>query len=454
MTIFEHNPLLKALLAHSLARPNKVALIEEGNRVTYRELWENILSFADELKAQGKKRGDKQLLMAEKELSFVYQYFAAHILGITNVIVDPASTSELVNYIKAIVSSHDCPVEETADIMFTSGTTSVPKGVCLTHENIAASARNITEFIGNTAEDIEVLGLPLSHSFGLGRLRCTLLKGGTMVFVKNFANIKVFFDALEYYQATGFGMVPAVWQYIRKFSGTKISKFAQQLKYIEIGSAFMSQEDKELLISMFPNTRICMHYGLTEASRSFFMEFHHEAEDLNTIGSPASSDMKVVIVGEDNEECPVGVDGEICLTGSHVIRSYFLPGDNTSAFWNGYFRTGDIGHINESGKYYLTGRKKEIINVGGKKVSPALIEDAIVSLGFHDCACIGINDPKGVLGEVPKAFIVKGKASLSLEEVKYRLHSLLEPHEVPVVYEWIDKIPRTSSGKIQRLILK
>ena len=453
MKDFGHSPLLKALYSHFQTQPGKIALIDGDIQVTYGDLWENILMVSEKMEKEGKKHGDKQLLMAQKDISFVYRYFAAHMLGVVNVVVDPASTQERLDYIKDVIAKHDCPVAETADIMFTTGTTGVPKGVCLTHENIAASARNINGFIGNSENDVEMLGLPLSHSFGLGRLRCTLLKGATMVLVGNFANLKVIFDVMERYHVTGFGMVPAVWQYIRRFSGTRISKFALQLKYIEIGSASMPKEDKNLLTLLFPKTRICMHYGLTEASRSFFMEFHQEVGDLSTIGVPVTSTMKVAIVGEDNQECSTGTDGEICVKGDHVMKSYFLPEDNIAAFWNGFFRTGDWGHVNEQGKYYLTGRKKEMINVGGKKISPALIEDAIIALGFADCACIGVKDPKGILGEVPKAFIVKGKMEMKFDEINEKLLTVLEPYEVPVEYEWIDKVPHTSSGKIQRLSL-
>ena len=102
----------------------------------------------------------------------------------------------------------------------------------------------------------------------------------------------------------------------------------------------------------------------------------------------------------------------------------------------------------------MTGRKKELINVGGEKVSPGAIEDAIKSLGVADCACVGVPYPKGVLGEVPKAFMVKGDSILDFDEIKSRLLTKLPPHEVPVEWAWVDAIPRTSSGKIQRLKLK
>jgi long-chain acyl-CoA synthetase len=449
-----YSPLLTAIYNHSVEIPDKIALIEGDNMVTYSQLWRAIEHASKDLEKEGFKKGDRLILQASKELFFVYRYFACHLIGVIAVVVDPASTEERMSYIRDIIKQKGMIADDTADLMFTTGTTGAPKGVCLSHANIAGSAENINAFIGNTSEEVEVLGLPLSHSFGLGRLRCTLLKGATMVLVGNFANLKVFFNALEQYHATGFGMVPAVWQYIRKFSGTRISKFSSQIKYIEIGSASMPVEDKELLIQLFPNTRICMHYGLTEASRSFFMEFHSCKNNLSTIGVPASSLVQAKIIDENGVECKTGEDGEVCVKGNMVMHSYFLPEDNKNAFFGEYFRTGDWGHQDKDGLFYLTGRKKELINVGGKKISPALIEDAILSLGIADCACVSIPDPSGILGEVPKAFLVQGKSDFSIEDIKSKLSSILEPFEIPVSYEWIDNIPRTSSGKIQRLKLK
>ena len=249
-------------------------------------------------------------------------------------------------------------------------------------------------------------------------------------------------------------MVPAAWQYIKRFSGRRIAKFADQLRYIEIGSAAMPVEDKRLLMELFPKTRLCMHYGLTEASRALFSEFHANAANLESIGRPASSLVDVQICGEDGQRLDNDVDGELCVRGNMVCRSYYLEKDNEEAFYGDWFRTGDWGHRDENDNFYLTGRKKELINVGGEKVSPAAIEEAILSLGVKDCACVAVNDPNGVLGEVPKAYLVKGETPIEINEVKSRLAQLLPPHEIPVVWEWIECIPRTSSGKIQRLKLK
>lgn len=482
-----HSTLLCDIFNHATATPDKIALVEGDARTTYSQLVSRIEACALFMQSLGLHAGDRILLSAQKEPEFIYAYFAAHLLGVVNVVVDSSVPRERLDYILGIVKPTVCfgdskgdgscrsipldaiPLDDAAevqlelphleptdvaDVMFTTGTTGAPKGVCLSHANISGSASNTNGFIGTYADDVEALALPLSHSFGLGRLRCVLSVGATLVLVSNFANLKSFFTVLDQEHVTGFGMVPAVWQYIKRLSGRRISKFADQLRYIEIGSAAMPIEDKRLLMELFPKTRLCMHYGLTEASRALFSEFHANASNLESVGRPASSQVEVQALGEDGQRLAAGVDGEICVRGNMVCRSYYLAKDNDDAFYGDWFRTGDWGHCDENGDFYLTGRKKELINVGGEKVSPAAIEDAILSLGVKDCACVAVSDPNGVLGEVPKAYLVKGETPIEIDDIKSRLAQLLPPHEIPVVWEWIDQIPRTQSGKIQRLKLK
>lgn len=483
-----HSALLCDILHHATGSPDKIALVEGDDRITYAQLVVNIEQAAQLMTAAGLEQGDRIVLAAQKELPFVYYYLAAHLLGVVNVVVDAAAPKERLDYIVSVVKPSaiygngvhhvevvpccdfnwqnsdsgltrelDYPhIESTdvADVMFTTGTTGMPKGVCLTHANIAGSASNTNGFIGTNFDDVEALALPLSHSFGLGRLRCVLRAGAALVLVGNFANLKSFFTVLDTWHVTGFGMVPAVWQYIKRLSGRRIARFADQLKYIEIGSAPLPIEDKRLLMELFPHTRLCMHYGLTEASRAMFSEFHADTENLETIGRPASPLVEACVRDDDGNFVANGEDGEICVRGNMVTRSYFKSADNDGSFYGDWFRTGDWGHCDNAGYFYLTGRKKELINVGGEKVSPVTIEDAIRSLGITDCACIAIPDPNGVLGEVPKAFLQKGGSQLNINDIKQQLTQLLPPHEIPVEWEWVDRIPRTSSGKIQRLQLK
>lgn len=465
--------------------PDKVALISGDTEITYSQLWDYCLCAAEKLKQDYHlKKGDRVILSAAGNIEFVYAYFGVHIAGGICVPIDPDTNQTRFEYIEKSTTPvcvmgllHNVKKEtipftdvvngtskatyivpeqsQVADILFTTGTTGAPKGVALSYNNLSAAARNINAFIGNTSSDVELLALPVSHSFGLGRLKCSLSKGATVVMLGTFANVKKFFKEMARCQVTMFAMVPASWGFIKKMSGKYIGKFADQLKFIEIGSSFMPVEDKELLMSLLPKTRICMHYGSTEASRSAFMEFHTYKDNLLTIGK-ASPNVEIKIFTSRGTPAALGEEGEVCVKGEHVTCSYWneTPERFASDFYDGYFRTGDCGTMDAEGNIYLKSRIKEMINVGGKKVSPMEVEDILNTIpGIKESACIGIPDPGIVLGEVVKAFIVADD-NLSDEEIMQQLRPQLEVYKLPVEIERINAIPKTGSGKIQRLSLK
>lgn len=470
---------------HVQNTPDKVALISRDTEITYSQLWDYCLCAADKLKQDYHlKKGDRVILSAAGNIEFVYAYFGVHIAGGICVPIDPDTNQTRFEYIEKSTTPvcvmgllHNVKKEtipftdvvngtskatyiapeqsQVADILFTTGTTGAPKGVALSYNNLSAAARNINAFIGNTSSDVELLALPVSHSFGLGRLRCSLSKGATVVMLGTFANVKKFFKEMARCQVTMFAMVPASWGFIKKMSGKYIGKFADQLKFIEIGSSFMPVEDKELLMSLLPKTRICMHYGSTEASRSAFMEFHTYKDNLLSIGK-ASPNVEIKIFTSQGTPAALGEEGEVCVKGEHVTCSYWneTPERFASDFYDGYFRTGDCGTMDAEGNIYLKSRIKEMINVGGKKVSPMEVEDILNTIpGIKESACIGIPDPGIVLGEVVKAFIVADD-NLSDEEIMQQLRPQLEVYKLPVEIERINAIPKTGSGKIQRLSLK
>ena len=465
--------------------PDKVALISGDTEITYSQLWDYCLCAAEKLKQDYHlKKGDRVILSAAGNIEFVYAYFGVHIAGGICVPIDPDTNQTRFEYIEKSTTPvcvmgllHNVKKEtipfsdvvngtskatyiapeqsQVADILFTTGTTGAPKGVALSYNNLSAAARNINAYIGNTSSDVELLALPVSHSFGLGRLRCSLSKGATVVMLGTFANVKKFFKEMARCQVTMFAMVPASWGFIKKMSGKYIGKFADQLKFIEIGSSFMPVEDKELLMSLLPKTRICMHYGSTEASRSAFMEFHTYKDNLLSIGK-ASPNVEIKIFTSQGTPAALGEEGEVCVKGEHVTCSYWneTPERFASDFYDGYFRTGDCGTMDAEGNIYLKSRIKEMINVGGKKVSPMEVEDILNTIpGIKESACIGIPDPGIVLGEVVKAFIVADD-NLSDEEIMQQLRPQLEVYKLPVEIERINAIPKTGSGKIQRLSLK
>ena len=148
----------------------------------------------------------------------------------------------------------------------------------------------------------------------------------------------------------------------------------------------MSLETKQDVLAMFPHARICDNYGLTESNRSTSLELHDTAH-LNSIGKPIADSVCVKVI-----------DGEICVQGRQTMVGYWDAGDKEEAFVDGFVRTGDCGYVSEDGYVYLTGRMKEMINVGGEKVSPAEVEETICRLGVGDCVCVSY--PHEMLGEI------------------------------------------------------
>lgn len=484
--------IVEQIFSHAMSAPDKVAVSDGKRSVSYSELALDILFAKDILEKKCKlHKGDCVILASAKELEFVSVYFACHLCGAIALPIDPETNEKRLSVIysktapklvvglnrqteyrtlpfdkfirtdstKSGFSMSDIKfpdAESIADIIFTTGTTGVPKGVTLTHKNISAAAYNINSFIKNSAEDVELLALPVSHSFGLGRLRCVFSNGQTLVLLGSFAHMRRFFQYIDEFKITGFGMVPASWAMIKKLSGNKIAEFAEQLNYIEIGSAPMPLEDKKLLCSLLPKTRICMHYGLTEASRSAFIEFHSENNRFETVGKETPN-MHISICDEKGNVLLANTEGEICVEGDAVTNGYYQEKTITAeSFWGNKFRTGDWGQLDEEGYLTLKSRKKELINVGGKKVSPIEVEDVLKSFDFvKDCACIASPDPNGVLGEVVKAFIVTDEPEkVTAGNILNLIGKQLEAYKVPAQYEVIEAIPKTSSGKIQRLLLK
>lgn len=459
--------------------PAKTALILETESITYHQLRQGMHAAAAWLAAHGVGSGDAVALAAERRKEFFYAYFGTHLLGAIVLNLDAEIKPERLGYITSCTrprlsiglgtgvtyediavapAAVDTPApalsaDMTADIMFTTGTTGDPKGVPLTHANLAAAADQINRFIGTTAEDVEVVALPICHSFGMGRVRCVLSQGGTIVLAPGFSNTKRLFAALADYRATGFAFVPAAWAYLQKMSGDALAAHAQHLRYIEIGSAAMAEETRRHLMQLFPRTRICMHYGLTEASRSAFIEFHAEEAHLNSAGKP-SPDVEIAVFSPQGERLGAKAEGEIGVKGRHVTPGYLHQAAEACRFGD-FFRTGDWGMIDPDGYLHILSRTKDIINTGGKKVSPDEVEQILCTLpGIAEAACVPAPDPQGILGEVVKAVLVSdGSPAPADDDVRAYVAARTEHYKVPVLVEWRASLPKTVSGKLQRRLL-
>jgi long-chain acyl-CoA synthetase len=367
-----------------------------------------------------------------------------------------------------VIAGHDAAVapppaaeletDRIADILFTTGTTGKSKGVMLSHGAIATACAHINAFIGTGNQDIEVLPLPLSHSFGLGRLRCVLSAGATLILAAGFINAAGIVRTLRDYHATGIASVPAGLAILLSDERFALQRFSEQLKYMEIGSAPMPISHKRELMRQLPKTRICMHYGLTEASRSAFLSFHDDADHLDSIGQP-SAGVAMRIVDDHGVEAEPGTEGHLQVRGGHLMTGYWNDPELTSkTLKDGWLATGDLGRMEDDGYFYIGARTSDIINVGGRKVSPQEIEELLTGHpDVAECACVGVPDPQGLSGEIVVAFLVARSGldkAPKFSELAKLIRKNLESYKVPRKFIWTEKIPKSGSGKVLRRRLK
>ena len=463
--------------------PSKVAIRWKSEAISYEKVLDNVCRKAGFLLIYGIKKGDRVAFYGEKSPHFVYTYLATHLVQAVCVPIDvklpEERLKEVLKQTEPGILLHPANIEypftqfpfnngllecdpikefelpnenDLADILFTTGTTGSSKGVMLTHKNILAGVLNSNAFIGNDATDTEIIPLPLHHAFGLRRLRTNMFLGGTVILVDGFLYPKLFFSAIEELGASGICMVPAGFSIIKRLMKDRYIEYFRKLKYIEFGSSPMNLEEKKELLEQLQNTKICMHYGLTEVAANVFLEFHRDKEKLQALGLPGPN-VKLSILGSDGEEMNTGEIGEIGVQGDIQTSGYWNNPDLTDrSFINGWFRTGDLGFVDKEGYVFFSGRKDDVINVGGKKVFPAEIEEV---LGAHpdikDSACVSKSIEGNLTGEQIVGFVVleTGK-SINAKELTLFLRTRVEPHKIPGEFRFVKSIPYTLWGKKQR----
>jgi long-chain acyl-CoA synthetase len=483
--------VVEALAERVQRHADRPALRSGEAWVTYGALWSRVLATAADLSERGVRPGDRVALAAQPDASFVAGYFAVHGLGAVAVVLDPNAPAGRRDEVFArtgptlalgiaagaagVAHAPFAPApaqgrvpsapagfgaprpEALADLVFTTGTTGRPKGVRLAHRNLAAAAAHINAVIPASVGDVEVVPLPLHHSFGLGRLRCLFAVGGAAVLVKGFRLPGEILAALERDAATGLVGVPAGFAVLLRLGERGLGRFADRLRYVEIGSAPMPLEHKRELMRLLPRTSLFMHYGLTEASRSAFTEFHRDREHLGSAGLPAPG-VRVEVRDEAGGARSAGDAGELWIRGDHVSPGYWDdPALDAATFRDGWVRTGDVAHLDDAGRLHLRGRRDDMINAGGFKVAPDEVEDALSRHpAVSEAACVGMPDPRGISGTVIRAFLVRNAGGPAPSDVDLSrwLGERLEAYKVPARYEWVARLPRTESGKLLRASLR
>ena len=344
-------------------------------------------------------------------------------------------------------------IEDTADIIFTTGTTGASKGVELSHKALTAATENLISGFQYKPETLLIIPGPLNHSSAIKNFCASFANGSCAYIVNGLVDIKEFFKALDYPEGSkACNVSPSAIRTILQLTGNIIGKYKNVIDFIEVATAPLPETDKILLCQLLPNSRLYNRYGSTESSSSSILDFNKYPDKINCIGRPMINS-KIFIVDENHNEIKSSKEnpGLIACAGDVNMKGYINDPELTAkTLVNGVVYTNDLGYIDEEGFIYVTGRKDDVINVGGLKVAPTEVEDAALDYeGVEDCICIAV--PDKITGSALKLLVVyKEGREFNPAEINSFLKKRLENYKVPNFYERVDKVARTFNGKINR----
>ncbi|WP_285767631.1 fatty acid--CoA ligase family protein [Peribacillus sp. SI8-4] len=506
---------LSEKLQHTaLRQAEKPAYYFMDQSTSYGELDQAVTKFADELHKLGVSKGDNVALVLGNSPHFIISLYGAIRAGATVIPVNPIYTPDEIGYIlnngdvKVVVALDKllplfekmnpilsnvayyviCETEpdngnsaelsiyekmksftkmikmgnasfqgpeldpdDTAIILYTSGTTGKPKGAMLTHTNIFSNAQDVGEYLKITENDRVITTLPMFHVFSLTVVvNAPLLQGGTLLIVPQFSP-KEIFRQIKKYDATVFAGVPTMYNFLLQYPGGQKDDLSSLRICISGGSA-MPISLLESFEQKF-NVTVSEGYGLSEASP---VTCFNPLDRPRKAGSIGTSILRVEnkVVNELGEEVPVNGVGELIVRGPNVMKGYYkMPEESAAVLKDGWLYTGDLARMDDEGYFFIVDRKKELIIVGGYNVYPREVEEILYAHPeVVEAAAIGVPDPNQ--GEVVQCFVVKKNEALTEEDLLDYCLEHLAKYKVPAKIDFLDELPKNATGKILRRSLK
>lgn len=511
-----HFRLVQEFLEQSAQRyPDKIALVCGDNRLTYSEIENYSNRLANGLRDRGIQRGDRVALFLQNSVELVIGIFAVLKCDAIFVVINATTKTDKLVYIlnncgvSALLFSsqqkkmvpeiqRSCPSirffiltgennspQETqtecftwkevvdsspanpfpaknidldlACLIYTSGSTGEPKGVMSDHSNIIFAVNSITSYIGNSEDDIVINVLPLSFDYGLYQLFMVFSFGGRLILEKGFSYPAQILSIIEKEKVTGFPGVPTIFSMLVNMDLSSYN--LSSLRYMTNTAAALPPAHILKIRDTFPGVRLFSMYGLTETKRTLYLPPSQLDMRPDSVGI-AIPGTEVWIEDENGNRLGAGQVGELVVRGRHVMRGYWgdeglsaqrfrpgrIPGERLCY-------TGDLFRMDEEGFFYFVARKDDIIKSRGEKVSPKEVENVLYKIkGVQEVAVIGVTD--ALLGQAIKAFIVKNNGELTEAEVLRFCRNHLEDFMIPKYIQFVDELPKTSSGKIKKTDLR
>ena len=501
----------------ALEQPTKTAYHFMGRDTSYAEFDQSISRFASALQELGVEKGDHVAFLLGNSPHFLISLYATMRLGATAIPINPIYTPDEISYIiqnsdaKAVIaldmllplvekaagafpsvstyvicettpdvgekiaalpdgvrakvkpftqllmsaSPDVLPVEinpeDNAVILYTSGTTGRPKGAMLTHGNLFSNARDTADYLGFTPVDKVLATLPVFHIFALTVVvNAPLLKGATVLLVPRFSPQEVF-DMARDQQATIFAGVPTMYNFLYQFPEANVEDFSTIRIAISGGSSL-----PVALLHNFEekyNVRISEGYGLSEASPVTCFNPLDRDRKPGSIGTSIIN-VENRVVNEFGDDVAVGEVGELIVRGPNVMKGYYKMQEETEAtIRNGWLYTGDLARIDEEGYIYIVDRKKDLVIVGGYNVYPREVEEVLFAHpGVVEAAVIGLPDVN--FGEAVHAYVVVKDESVTADDLHVYCAKHLAKYKIPRQFEFLEELPKNTTGKILRRSLK
>lgn len=510
--------IVEALKINAEKTPDKLCVGDKKNQVTYKEFWNMVKKAAVYLQEKGVQKGDMVVIRGAQKVEFLLGVFGVQLAGGAVCPLEKAIKDdrimEIMNFVDSNIYLAEKPVKNTtvnnislkemfkvvqnnesvtpnentdnsenvvlnessdsseavnskefslpasddlSEILFTTGTTGKSKGIEVTFGCNVAIAQNVIDSVGMEKDEIELITTPINHSLAIRRSYGAIYNGSSIVLTDGIKFVEDFFKLLDRYKITAITFVPAILEQVLKFAKDRFATYDNQFHYIQLGSAPLSETNKEILTKMFPTTRLYNTYGATESGCTVILEFSKYGHKKKCIGR-TTVNTEILFVDDKRNivEASLEKPGILAFKGKMNMRSYYKEPEITKEVMdeNGVVYTNDLGYLGEDGLVYLLGRQGDVINMGGIKIAPTEIEEvAMKHEMIKDCACIPIKDE--ITGEAPKLFVTLNEGyQLDQKELSKYLLSKLESLKVPKTFEVIDEIPRTFNGKIIRKQLK
>lgn len=488
--------------------PNHIAIIFEDEPTNYRVLKTQVDKLAGKWQEIGLKKGDRIGLMMANHPLYIVSYYAAQALGLVVVQVNPMYTprelmqilvdsrakyivfdklaKKTVEEIKDLYAFEQCftseddsseyvslstliedgvaitgpeevdPHEDVAVIQYTGGTTGVMKGAMLTHYNLTSNVVQSVEMYGAemvSGEGVTLTATPLYHVYAMtSAMNLSIYLGSTILLFPKF-EIQTVLENIKKHRPTFFPGVPKMYNSFVNYP--QIEEYDLKcLKFCSCGSAPLPIE----VIKRFEKLTgavIGEGFGLSEASPSTHRNPSFAKRKIGSIGIPFPG-TDCMIIDDNGTELGANCVGELLIKGPQIMKGYWNNAEETrKALQNGWLYTGDLSMMDEEGYFYIVGRKKEMIIIGGFNIYPQEVESVLYEHpDIQEAAVVSI--PQVELEEVIKVFIVpKDGATIDLEEIKGYCYTRLTPYKVPKEFEVIEKLPRNTVGKLlKRLLVK